>query len=188
LLGVDGSLPLPSEPAVENGEGTEILEANTDALFGSPSPGRRVRIMVTMSADAATDYELVRDLVRNGMDCMRINCAHDNPEAWLGMIRNLQNAREETGHNCRILMDVAGPKLRTGPIEPGPSVIKCRPGRDVCGRVVTPARIWLTPEDNPEPSPSSAAACLPLPAGFLENLRPGDKIRLRALRNWAGSS
>ena len=72
------------------------------------------------------------------MDCMRINCAHDNPQAWLGMIRNLQKAREETGRNCRILMDVAGPKLRTGPIEPGPSVIKCRPKRDVYGRVVLP--------------------------------------------------
>ena len=53
--------------------------------------------MVTMATDAATDYELVRDLVRNGMDCMRINCAHDNPEVWLGMIRNLEKAREETG-------------------------------------------------------------------------------------------
>ena len=127
LLGTNGSLPCPEEPAVEMGEGTELLEANTDALLGPPPPGRRVRIMVTMSSDAATDYELVRDLVRNGMDCMRINCAHDNPEAWLGMIGNLRKAREETGRNCRILMDVAGPKLRTGPIEPGPSVIKCRP-------------------------------------------------------------
>ena len=113
-----------------------MLEANTDALLGPAPAGRKVRIMVTMSSDAATDYELVRDLVRNGMDCMRINCAHDHPEAWLGMIRNLQKAREETGHNCRILMDVAGPKLRTGPIEPGASVIKCRPKRDVYGRVV----------------------------------------------------
>ena len=153
LLGTNGSLPCPEEPAVEIGEGTELLEANTDALLGPAPPGRKVRIMVTMSSDAATDYELVRDLVRNGMDCMRINCAHDNPEAWLGMIRNLQKAREETGRNCRILMDVAGPKLRTGPIEPGPAVIKCRPKRDVYGRVVTAARIWLTPSDNPEPAP-----------------------------------
>ena len=76
--------------------------------------------MVTMSSDAATNYELVRDLVRNGMDCMRINCAHDKPEPWLGMIRNLRQAREETRRNCRILMDVAGPKLRTSPIEPAP--------------------------------------------------------------------
>jgi pyruvate kinase len=182
LLGTDGSLPCPEEPAVEIGEGTELLEGNTDALLGPPPPGRKVRIMVTMSSDAATDYELVRDLVRNGMDCMRINCAHDNPEAWLGMIRNLQKARAETGRNCRILMDVAGPKLRTGPLEPGPSVIKCRPRRDVYGHVVTPAHIWITPDDEPEPAPDSASACLPLDAQFLRKLRLGDKIRLRDAR------
>ena len=138
--------------------------------------------MVTMATEAATDYELVRDLVQNGMDCMRINCAHDSPEVWLGMIRNLQKAREETGRNCHILMDVAGPKLRTGPIEPGPAVIKCRPKRDVYGRVVTPARIWLTPEDNPAPAPGSATAAFRFPPSFLKKLRPGDEIRLRDAR------
>ena len=182
LSGANGSLPSPEEPAVEIGEGTELLEVNTEALLGPPPPGRKVRIMVTMSSDAATDYELVRDLVRNGMDCMRINCAHDNPEAWLGMIRNLGKAREETGRNCRILMDVAGLKLRTGPIEPGPSVIKCRPKRDVYGRVVSPARIWLTPSDDPDPVPGPATACVTLSASFLKKLRTGDKIRLQDAR------
>ena len=182
LLGANGSLPCPAEPAVEIGEGTELLEANTEALLGPPPPGRKVRIMVTMSSEAATDYELVRNLVRNGMDCMRINCAHGGPEAWLGMIRNLEKAREETGRNCRILMDVAGPKLRTGPIEPGPAVIKCRPKRDVYGRVMAPARIWLTPDDNREPPQGPASAVLPLSGGFLKKLRSGDKVRLRDAR------
>src|ERR1019366_9565103 len=98
------------------------------------------------------------------------------------MIRNLQKAREETGRSCRVLMDVAGPKLRTGPIEPGPAVIKCRPKRDVYGRVVTPAQIWLTPEENPDPAPGPATACVTLAASFLKKLRPGDKIRLRDAR------
>jgi pyruvate kinase len=182
LLGNDSALPVSSEPAVEMDEGSQLLEGNTKTLLGPPPPGRRVRIMVTMSTTAATDYELVRDLVRNGMDCMRINCAHDNPEIWLTMIQNLQKAREETRCQCRVLMDLAGPKLRTGPIEPGPSVIKCRPRRDVLGRVVTPARIWLTPEDSPEPAPGSAAVRLPVPAAFLKGLRPGDKIHLRDAR------
>jgi pyruvate kinase len=182
LLGTESTLPSPAEPTVEIGEGAQLLEANTDALLGPPPTGRKVRIMVTMSTDAATDYELVRDLVRDGMDCMRINCAHDSPEAWLGMIRNLQKARDETGRHCRILMDVAGPKLRIGPIEPGPSVIKCRPRRDVYGRVVTPARVWLTPEDHPQPAPGPAAAALPLSAAFLKTLRVGDRIRLRDAR------
>jgi pyruvate kinase len=182
LLGTESSLPCSEEPAVEIGEGTTLLEANTNALLGPAPTGRKVRIMVTMSSDAATDYELVRDLVRNGMDCMRINCAHDNPESWLGMIRNLQKARDETGGECRILMDVAGPKLRTGPIEPGPSVIKCRPKRDVYGRVQAPARIWLTPSDDPEAAPGPNASCVPVSANFLRRLHPGDKIRLRDAR------
>jgi pyruvate kinase len=178
LLGANISLPGPAEPAVEIGEGAELLEKNTDALLGPPPSGRKVRIMVTMDSDAATDYALVRDLVQSGMDCMRVNCAHDNPEIWLGMIQNLQKAREETGRNCRILMDIAGPKLRTGPIEPGPAVLKCRPRRDVFGRVLAPARIWLTPEDNPEPAPGPAAGSIPLNSRFLAKLRTCDILRL----------
>jgi len=180
LLGSDASPACPGEIPV--GEGAELLEKNTEALLGSPPPGRKVRIMVTMGTDAATDYELVRDLAQSGMDCMRINCAHDTPDVWLGMIGNLQRARQETGRDCRILMDLAGPKLRTGPIEPGPAVAKCRPKRDVYGRVVAPARIWLTGDDRTEPVPSEAAASLPLPTSFLKKLRAGDRLRLRDAR------
>jgi pyruvate kinase len=61
-------------------------------------------------------------------------------------------------------------------------VIKCRPKRDVYGRVVAPARIWLTPTDNPDPAPGPAAACVPLSASFLKKLRPSDKIRFRDAR------
>ena len=182
LLGKDASLPTSEEPSVAIGEGTELLEKNTDALLGPPPPKRKVRIMVTMATDAATDYQLVRDLVQNGMDCMRINCAHDNPELWLSMIRNLKTACQETGRNCRIEMDLAGPKLRTGPIEPGPAVVRCRPKRDLYGQVVTPARVWLTPEDNPASPPTPAAACLPVPSSFLALLRAGDIVRLRDAR------
>lgn len=179
LLGSAEMLRSPAgEPALEIDEGSELLEANTDALLGTPPQGRRVRIMVTMSSEAATDYNLVRDLVSNGMDCMRINCAHDDRDAWLRMIRNLQKAREETGKGCRILMDLPGPKLRTGPIEPGPAVIRCRPKRDVYGRVTEPARVWFTSNESSAAPPAPAAACIPLPGGFLKKLHPGDKIQL----------
>ena len=74
-----------------------MLHSNTDALLGRAPKGRGVRIMVTMPSEAATDYALVPDLVSNGMNCMRINCAHDGPEAWSGMIGNLRRAEKETG-------------------------------------------------------------------------------------------
>jgi len=35
-----------------------------------------------MPKEAADDCALVRDLVAGGMDCMRINCAHDDRDVW----------------------------------------------------------------------------------------------------------
>jgi pyruvate kinase len=61
-------------------------------------------------------------------------------------------------------------------------VIKCRPKRDVYGRIVTPARIWLTPNINPESARGPALTCIPLTARFLKQLRHGDTIRLRDAR------
>lgn len=182
LQGPDGMSPVYREPVIAIGEGAELLERNTEALFGPAPEGRKVRIMVTMATGAATDYSLVHDLVESGMDCMRINCAHDSPPVWLAMIENLKRARAETGRACRILMDLPGPKLRTGPMEPGPAVIKCRPKRDLYGRVVSPARIWLTSDAEAKPAPGSASATLSLPGSFLDALRSTDVLYLRDAR------
>jgi len=97
----DAPVELP-DGAPEIGDGAALLEKNTDVLLGPAPSGRSVRIMVTMPSEAATDYDLVRDLVLHGMDCMRINCAHDGPEEWAGMVRNLRRAEQETGRACKI--------------------------------------------------------------------------------------
>src|SRR5208283_2782204 len=70
-------------------DGKELLDTHTDALFGTSSTRRHVRIMVTVPTQAADDYGFVRDLVAAGMDCMRINCAHDSREDWERMVTNL---------------------------------------------------------------------------------------------------
>jgi len=184
LLGSESPpINLRGEPPIKMGEGSRLLDSNTQVLLGKTPAGRKVRIMVTMPTEAATDYKLVRDLVQSGMDCMRINCAHDDAKVWLGMIGNLERARKETGRPCRIEMDLAGPKLRTGPIEPGVAVIRCRPERDELGRVTRPARVWLTPVEKSEPAPGTAAAALRLPQRFLAQLHNGDSIDFRDARN-----
>ena len=132
--------------------------------------------MVTMPSEAAEDYTLVHSLLAAGMDCMRINCAHDDAPAWSQMIEHLRQAGQATQRSCRILMDVAGPKIRTGPLEPCPAVIKFHPKRDGFGRVIRPARVWLSAQDSRRPSPSTADAFLPVPGDWLEGLRVGDRI------------
>src|SRR3974390_514242 len=96
--------------------GWDLLDRNTEELLGPSPDGRNVRIMVTMPSEAATDYGLVRDLLVAGMNCMRVNCAHDGPEEWSAMIANLRKAMVETRKQCRIHMDLGGPQLRTGPL------------------------------------------------------------------------
>ncbi|MDQ3703519.1 MAG: pyruvate kinase [Chloroflexota bacterium] len=166
----------PNDPGTGFAAGDALLKRHTQALLGPEPAARDARIMVTMPAEAATDFELVRALLAGGMDCMRINCAHDDAVAWTAMIANLRRAEQELGSSCRVLMDLAGPKLRTGPLEPGPQVVKVRPQRDSHGRVTAPARIWLTGIANPAPAPAPAAATLPVPDQWLAALRPGDEV------------
>ena len=142
--------------------GRALLERSTLELFGHRPTQGGAHIMVTMPSEAAHDRTLVADLLTHGMDCMRINCAHDDPTAWSRMIDSLGRAREKQGRSCRILMDLAGPKLRTGPIEPGPAVRKWRPRRDACGRVIAPARIWFHLQDLPGNPPLPADASVPI--------------------------
>lgn len=108
---------LPEEKIVNFETGRRLLTKHTKALLGEAPSGRRVGIMVTMPSQAASDYKLVRDLLEKGMSVMRINCAHYNAAAWLDMIKNLRQAEKSLGKSCKILMDLAGPKLRTGPIK-----------------------------------------------------------------------
>ncbi|MGH9765488.1 MAG: pyruvate kinase [Blastocatellia bacterium] len=154
-----------------------LLNEHTVKLLGPKPAHRGVRIMVTMPSEAADDYKLVRNLVSEGMDCMRINCAHGGVEAWARMVSNLHKARKATGKECRILMDLPGPKLRTGPIRPGPRVVKWRPHRDAFGTVIAPARIWLTPVGSQEAPASHADACLPITAEWISLLQKGDVLR-----------
>src|SRR5271157_3481653 len=162
--------------------GWDLLERNTNALLGPPPNDRNVRIMVTMPSEAAQDFGLVRDLLLNGMDVMRVNCAHDGPTEWAGMISNLERARLETGMECRVHMDLGGPKLRTGPLQPGPAVLKYRPRRDAYGRVIAPARILFTPARNPQAPPTPADACVPVPASWLSKLGLGDRVNFKDSR------
>jgi pyruvate kinase len=173
--------PPAEAAAVSFADGRELLAAHTEALFGKHSARRSVRIMVTVPTQAAEDYSFVRDLVGAGMDCMRINCAHDSPGHWERMVTNLRKAEDETGRKCRIAMDLAGPKLRTGAMEPGPRVIKFRPKRDSLGFVTTPARVGLFPPAD-DSGRSSGEPILPVARDWLAKLRLQDEVEFSDAR------
>ncbi|HUZ21305.1 MAG TPA: pyruvate kinase [Acidimicrobiales bacterium] len=180
LLRGEPARPVPEAP-VSFAEGPRLLEQKTDALFGAPPPGRTTRIMVTMPSEAATDYALVRDLVGRGMDCARINTAHDGPRAWARMVANVRRAAREEARPCAVLVDLAGPKLRTRLAGAGVQVVKVQPRRDELGRVVEPGVAWLTPLEQPAPAPAGAVA-IPVPRAWLETLERDATVRFTDAR------
>ena len=158
-----------------------LLERHTTELLGAAPPGRTVRIMVTLPSEAAADFGLIRKLVAAGMDIARINCAHDGPAEWKAMAAKVRRAAKAAGRPVRILMDLGGPKLRTGAITPGPAVLKLRPARDELGRILAPARVGLRSASATMPV-TGARVHIGVDAQWLAHLEAGDKIDLTDAR------
>jgi pyruvate kinase len=169
-----------TEAAVDFEEGRRTLQANAIALLGPEPSGRATRVMVTMPSEAADDAGFVRGLVDDGMECARINCAHDGIEEWARMVSNLRSAATECGRTCPILMDLPGPKLRTGRIADGPRVLRIRPTRDDRGLPLAPARAVLV--GGSAGSGEAHVPNIPVAAAWIAGLRTGDRISLRDTR------
>jgi pyruvate kinase len=174
-----GQTPIPP---VDFRTGPLLLRDHARLLLGPTRRFRSVRIMVTMPSEAATNHQLLVDLLRAGMDVMRINCAHDDADTWRRMVENLRRAERTVGRKCRIQADLAGPKLRTGAIAPVGQFVRIKPARDVTGRRRAPAMAWLTPCDSADVTPPGATA-LPLPTSLLAQFAPGDVLQVTDMRD-----
>ena len=172
----------PPAPPVDFRTGRLLLRDHARRLLGPAPRDRSVRIMVTMPSAAAVDARLIEDLLRAGMDLMRINCAHDDASAWRRMAANLRRAEQIVGRKCAIQADLGGPKLRTGSLEPVGHFVRIKPRRDPAGRLVAPARVWLTPQRNPEAAPAGVHAVVPVSGGSPRSLRVGDVLQVTDLR------
>ncbi len=106
-----GAGPCPPVPSLAP---ADPIGGWRDMLFGARDHGPSTRIMATLPTAAATDPDLLPDLIAAGMDCARINCAHDGPAVWEAMVARTRAAAAAAGRDCRVLMDIAGPKLRLG--------------------------------------------------------------------------
>ncbi len=153
----------------------KLLRKNTKQLFGYKSKKRVTRIMVTLPTSAAEDYSLVNRLISLGMNSARINCAHDNPELWSKMIENINRANKALKKKCKVMMDLGGPKLRTGSMMPGPKLIHIKQERDQLGKVIKPAKIWIAAPDIPPPD-NSADAILPVNKLLSDKIKAGNTI------------
>ncbi|MBI5753506.1 MAG: pyruvate kinase [Hydrogenophilales bacterium] len=170
------------------GRDQALLKRHTSMLLGDAPQKRWTRFMVTLPGEAADEYLYVRDLLVRGMDCARIKCAHDNDVAWRKMAEHVRRAEHETGHPCKIMMDMAGPKLRTASVAAGHAVLHLAVKRDERGRVVQPGQVILDASGAPGCGAAvnkigqRVPARLSVPAAWLDKIKAGDSILFQDLR------
>jgi pyruvate kinase len=148
--------------------GDKLLNHNTTLIFGGTPALCYTHIMVTLPTEAAYDYTIIHDLLKAGMDSARINCAHDTPAIWLKMITHIHHAERDIGRNCKIYMDLGGPKSRIAEI-----LVK-----DSEARITTGDYLFLASgniSDYPEDYIGPIVITCSIPEIF-ETLKPGDPI------------
>ena len=77
---------------------------------------KKTKIICTMGP-ATDDDEVLKDLMRSGMDIARLNFSHGDHEEQLGRIKRIKKFREELNLPIAILLDTKGPEIRTGLLE-----------------------------------------------------------------------
>lgn len=161
--------------------GQRYLHQHTREILGPRPADRHIYIMVTAPSAKEADRDWMVKLLHAGMNVLRINCAHESEREWDQIVRALRDALTETGKECRILMDLAGPKIRTGPIAGSRHVATWKLAKDDLGRVTAPARVVVR-----------RASALPIEEGgpFLffsdrtfAKVRKGDEVRFRDARD-----
>ncbi len=94
-----------------------LLRKHANKLFNEEQKNHFTEIMVTLPDEAATDENVIRNMVLSGMEIARINLSHGDLAMWSGMVNIIHQVQRETGQKIKIYMDLSGPKIRTSLIE-----------------------------------------------------------------------
>lgn len=72
---------------------------------------RKTKILATLGP-ASGDVEIMKQMIRNGMDAARINFSHGTYETHTTIINNLKIAREALNVPIPLILDTKGPEIR----------------------------------------------------------------------------
>jgi len=84
---------------------------------------RRTKIVCTIGP-VSKSLELIKKLIKSGMDVARLNFSHGSHEEFHLIEKYVRQASKETGKPVAILQDLGGPKIRTGQLQKEPVLLK----------------------------------------------------------------
>ena len=131
------------------------------SLTESPSQ-RRAKIVATLGP-ASNSETVFRDLVRAGVDVVRLNFSHGTHEEKLALIQMIRKVSREESKPLCILADLQGPKIRTSKLKDHQPVL-LKAGQ----------RLTITPRE----VPGTAALVGTTFKTLAENVEQGSRILL----------
>src|SRR5215831_14106576 len=87
----------------------------------------KTKIVATIGP-ASDSQEMLRRLIRAGLNVARLNFSHGDLASHAERIQRIRSAAEAVGRRVAIMADLPGPKMRIGTIEPEP--IQLQPGAE----------------------------------------------------------
>lgn len=78
----------------------------------------KTKIVATVGP-ASNSKEMLRDLIKEGVDVFRLNFSHGSHDDHQKVIDNIRAVNKELGATVSILLDLQGPKIRIQNVEPG---------------------------------------------------------------------
>ena len=81
---------------------------------------RRPKTKIVCTLGPSTESEdTIESLIESGMSVARLNLSHGTLDTHAAAVERVRNVSERLGVPVGIMMDVPGPKYRTGPLAPG---------------------------------------------------------------------
>jgi pyruvate kinase len=114
--------------------------ASPSSLSRAAPSTRRAKIICTIGP-ACNSEDMLRDLMRLGMDVARLNFSHGSHEEHASSIQRLRRTAESENRTICILQDLQGPKIRTGSLKDHAAIV-LKAGSQV---TITPRDLEGTP-------------------------------------------
>src|SRR5882757_769164 len=82
----------------------------------------KTKIVATVGP-ASSNKEMLRSLVKEGVDVFRLNFSHGTHDDHSKVIQFVREINKEMGTQVALLQDLQGPKIRVNDMEPGVEIV-----------------------------------------------------------------
>lgn len=137
------------------------LSTMTNPTIAQPQRPSQTKIVATIGPASSTP-EMLKELIRAGVDVFRLNTAHGSTQEHQGRLDTIRAVSRELGQPVGVLVDLAGPKMRLGEL----------PG----GQLDLAADATLTFIRGRQPQNASEVTTTYEP--LVDELSPGDRVML----------